>query len=102
MATTIQVLYPITDKTSFDYDYYATSHMKLVNQHFGPHVQSAHVTRGLASGPDTPPDYYAIATLNFATHDAMTAALAGGDPVFADIANYYNGHPQMLIGETIS
>lgn len=38
MPTTLQVLYPITDETRFDYDYYLSTHMALVGEHMGAHI----------------------------------------------------------------
>lgn len=102
MTVSLQVAYPIGDDTHFDYDYYLSTHMALVAEHFGPHMQSAQATKGLAGGPNTPPPYYAIATLIFADQDAMNAAMANGAPVIGDIPNFTNVQPQMLIGEVIA
>ena len=101
MAVSLQVLYPIKPDTTFDHDYYASKHMKLVAEHFGPYLVSAQAAKGVAGGPGAPPDFYAIATLVFESQDKMQAALAAGGPVLADIPNYTNTKPQMLIGEVI-
>ena len=100
MAVTLQVLYPITDGSNFDDAYYASTHMALVGEHMGPHIQSSVVTKGLAGGPDTPPAYHAIATIVFADQGAIDAAMAAAGPVLADIPNFTNATPQMLIGQT--
>lgn len=99
MSVSLQVLYPIKDGTSFDYDYYFKTHMDVVGQHMGPHIESTLVTKGVADGPDTPPSIYAIATIVFSDQDAMAAAMAVSGPVLADIPNFTNVQPQMLIGE---
>lgn len=101
MSASLQVIYPITADTSFDYDYYLSTHMQLVGQHMGPHIDSTVVTKGLAGGPDTPPGSYAIATILFKDQNAMNSALAAAEPVLADIPNFTNTQPQMLIGEVI-
>lgn len=101
MALSLQVLYPVTADTTFDHDYYMTSHVALIGQHMGPHVASTQITKGLAGGPDTPAGYYAIATITFADQAAMDAAMANAGPVLADVPNYYNAQPQMLIGEVM-
>jgi uncharacterized protein (TIGR02118 family) len=101
MAVTLQVIYPIGPDTRFDYDYYTESHMKLVAQHMGPHIERTVVTRGLASGPDTPPGHYAVATIVFADQDRMNAAMAVSGPVMADVPNFTNVKPDILIGEVI-
>lgn len=101
MSVTLQVMYPITDATKFDYGYYTGPHVEIVNTHLGAHLESHSISKGLAGGPDTPPGFYAIYTARFADMDSLQAALSGAGPVLADIPNYYNGQPQMLIGEVL-
>lgn len=101
MSVSLQVLYPISDGTRFDYDYYLSTHMNLVGEHMGPHIERTLVTRGNAGGPDTPPSIYAIATIVFADQDAMGAAMKSSGPVMADIPNFTDVQPQILIGEVV-
>jgi uncharacterized protein (TIGR02118 family) len=101
MAVSLQVIYPISEDTNFNYDYYTTTHMEVVGAHMGPHIQSTLVTKGLAGGPDTPPGSYAVATILFDDQAAFDAAMAVSEPVLADIPNFTNSQPQMLIGEVI-
>ncbi|MCK0150371.1 EthD family reductase [Marivita sp. S6314] len=102
MALTLQVIYPISDDTHFDYDYYLGTHMPLVGEHMGAHIDSTLVTKGLAGGPDAPPQTYAIASMVFADKSALDAAMAAAGPVVADIKNFTNTTPQMLVGEVIA
>jgi uncharacterized protein (TIGR02118 family) len=102
MALALQVIYPIVDGTHFDVDYYLGTHMPLVGEHMGPHIASTLVTKGLAGGPDTPPGIYAIATMTFEDQAAMDAAMKASGPVIADIPNFTDTRPQMLIGEVIA
>lgn len=101
MAMSLQVIYPIKPGTKFDMDYYADTHMQMVNDHMGNHIASLVVTKGLAGGPDTPPPYYAVATMTFADQAALDTALNAAGPVVADIPNFTNTIPQMLVGEVI-
>jgi uncharacterized protein (TIGR02118 family) len=101
MAYSLQVLYPIGPETTFDYDYYLQRHMILVEQVMGPHASSIQATKGLASGPDNPPEFYAIATLIFDTTEKLEAAVAASGPVTADIPNYTNTKAHMLLGEVL-
>lgn len=101
MAVSMQVLYPVADGTTFDFDYYGSTHMALVQEHFGAHMQSAQASKGLAGGPDTPPPYHAIATLVFDSQDDLNAAMANAGPVLGDIPNFTNVQPQVLIGEVL-
>jgi len=75
--------------------------MDIVGNAIGPHIEKVVVTKGLTGGPDTPAGYHAIATITFADQPAMDAAMAAIGPAVADIPNFYNGQPQMLIGEVI-
>lgn len=102
MPVSVQVIYPVSDDTHFDYDYYASTHMQIVAEHMGPHIQSRLVTKGLAGGPDTPPPFYAIATMVFADQAAMAAALKASGPVMSDLPNFTNVQPQMLVGDVIA
>lgn len=101
MAVSLQVLYPVKPDTTFDFDYYASTHLGLVAEHMGPFMVSSQVTRGLAGGPDAPPDFYTIFTAIFASQEKMDAAMAAARPVLTDIPNYTNTQPQMLIGEVV-
>lgn len=101
MALSLQVIYPITDGTHFDMDYYLGTHMPLVGVHMGPHIAQTLVTKGLAGGPDTPPGIFAVATMTFADQAAMDAAMKASGPVLADIPNFTDSKPQMLIGEVV-
>ena len=102
MALSLQVIYPNTPGTSFDMDYYLDTHMSLVDKHMGPHLASSLVTRGVPGGPDTPPPFHAIATFTFADKAAMEAAMSNSQPLLADIPNFTDTAPQMLIGEVVA
>ena len=102
MTLSLQVIYPVSDGSQFDMNYYQDTHLPMVGEHMGQHIQSATVTKGLAGGPDTPAGYHAVATILFAGQTEMDAALAAAGPVLDDIANFTNVTPDMLIGEVIS
>jgi uncharacterized protein (TIGR02118 family) len=101
MSLSLQVLYPIAKETNFNYEYYFEKHMKLVKDTFGDHLDSTLVTKGIASGPNKPAVYYAIATMIFKNQSAMDLALSKASVVMEDIPNYTNTDPVMLIGEVI-
>jgi len=102
MTASVQVIYPIGDDTHFDYDYYTSKHMDLVNEHMGPHIQNTLVTKGLAGGPEAPPDFYVVASFTFADQAAMGAALDAVGLVLADLPNFTNSMPHMLIGDVLA
>jgi uncharacterized protein (TIGR02118 family) len=99
MPASLQVLYSAGKGTHFDHDYYANKHFVIVDDCVGEHIQSRVVTKGNASGPDTPPGYHAIATILFADQAAMDAAMSKLGPAIEDIPNFTNSQPEMLIGE---
>lgn len=102
MAVSLQVLYPTDNGTTFDHDYYAEKHMAIVGEHMAPHFESAVIAKGLASGPDFPPAFHAVATMVFADQAGLDAAMGAAGPALADIPNFYSGQPVMLIGEVIA
>ena len=101
-TSSIQVMYPITETSNFDYDYYFSKHMKIVGETLGEHIQSTLVTRGITGGPDVPAGFYAIATIVFEDQSAMDLALSKLDTALGDIPNFTDTEPVMLIGEVVS
>lgn len=100
MSHSLQVLYP-AENTSFDHDYYIDRHMALVDEQFGKHIEKTVITKGMAGGPNVPAGFHAIATMVFADKGALDAALAASGPALADIPNFYDGKPIVLIGEVV-
>lgn len=101
MPVSLQVAYPVSDDSTFDLEYYLSTHMELVGKHMGPYVESTLVTKGLAGGPGVPAPFHVIATIVFKDQDALNSALGASADVLADIPNFTNIQPQMLIGEVI-
>ncbi len=99
MSVSLQVLYSTADGTTFDHDYYSSTHMPIVAKHMGPHFERSVIVKGLAGGPDTPAGFHTIATMVFRDQSALDAAMAAAGPALEDIPNFYSGEPQMLIGE---
>ena len=102
MALAIQIFYPAGDGINFDFDYFVNSHIKLVGRHWGKYLVSTSLVRGIASGPDMPPAFSIVATLTVADQAALDAILANSAEVNADVPNYTNATPQILIGEVIA
>jgi uncharacterized protein (TIGR02118 family) len=92
----ISVLYPVTPDTTFDMDYYLTSHVPLVRRLLEP--MGLRDTRVLTSAPDSP--YPVIAELTFDDLDSLNAALAAhGAETQDDIPNFTNVTPLIQISE---
>lgn len=101
MAVSMQVLYPVGDDTTFDHDYYTTKHMDIVNTTMGSHIDNVVVIKGIAGGPKTPAGYHAIATIICKDQGTLDAMLAVSETALADIPNFTNVQPQLLIGEVV-
>lgn len=99
MTMTLQVVYPVTEGTTFDYDYYFDTHMDMVQEHMGAYLTEAFATRGVSGGPGTPAPFHAIATIKFADQAALNAALKASPPLMADIPNFTDATAQVLIGQ---
>ena len=90
----ITILYPRTDDSTFDMDYYTTSHMPLLAEVLGDACQGW----GAATIPAG--KYAAIGWATVTDHDAFKAAMgARGAEVMGAVPNYTNVQPEMLIGE---
>ncbi|KIC11841.1 ethyl tert-butyl ether degradation protein EthD [Leisingera sp. ANG-M1] len=101
MPVSLQVIYPVSAESRFDHGYYAATHMALVDEYIAPHTQSIIVTKGLTGGPDVPAPFHAVATMVFADQAALDAAMQAAGPALADIPNFTNVQPQILIGDVV-
>ncbi|MFK7879651.1 EthD family reductase [Roseobacter sp.] len=101
MSVSLQVMYPAKAETTFDHNYYLSTHMDLLDKHMGAHIASTVVTKGLAGADDAPAGYHVIATILFKDQAAFGAAMAAAAPVVADISEFYSGTPEMLVGEVV-
>ena len=99
MTVSLQVLYPTENNTTFDHEYYAATHLPIVDKHMGPHLDDILIVKGLAGGPDVPAGFHTIATMTFKDQAALDSALAAAGPALEDIPNFFSGQPQMLIGQ---
>ena len=88
------VLYPRSDTSTFDADYWVKTHMPLVGAKLASSTWEADV-----AGPDQP--HHGIAHISFPDMEAFGAAMgsAGMGEVAADIANYTNVAPQLYVSE---
>lgn len=102
MGISMQVIYPALEGSRFDHDYYAKSHLALVEEHLGAYLASTLVTKGQSGGPGKAAGYHAIATLVFADEDAFRKAMKVAGPVLADVPNYTDVEPEVLIGEVVA
>ena len=101
--TVLQVCYK--HGVRFDEGYYVGTHGPLAGSVLGPHglqrVEILKVTGGLDG---TPPPYQIIFSAYFASPADLQKALQ--DPrvpeVMADIRNFYDGMPDVMIGDVLA
>ncbi len=86
----ISVMYPYKEGTKFDFEYYQTTHMQLVQKHlksFG--LIKTGVDQGISGGGDEPPPYICIGHLYFETLEGYDKGIAEvGSILRGDIPNF--------------
>ena len=90
----VTILYPQTDDSSFDMDYYTSTHMPMLAEALGDDCHgwgAATINDGKWAAMG-----WAVAT----SADTFNAAMAEhGAKIMGDVPNYTNVRPEMLIGE---
>jgi uncharacterized protein (TIGR02118 family) len=90
----VTILYPRTDDSTFDMDYYTSTHMPMFAESLGDACQgwgAADIAKG---------KFAAMGWIVADSQDAFRAAMAEhGAKIQGDVPNYTNVQPEMLIGE---
>jgi len=96
MAKLIALYKTPTDPAAFD-DYYFNRHLPLARGIVG--LTGYEVSRGPVASPLGASPYHMVATLSFASMDALQAALASptGQAAAADLANFASGGVELLV-----
>jgi uncharacterized protein (TIGR02118 family) len=97
----IAVLYPNSDGSTFDVDYYKRTHMPLVQEKLGSlGLLGCEVDAGIPGLGDEHPAYAAIGYMFFETRKAFLAGFAQvGAELVADVLNYTNIQPVIQISD---
>jgi len=97
----MSVLYPQSEGSTFDLDYYVNSHMPMVQDKLGAACKGVAVEAGIAGRtPDAPPMYTAMGHLLFDSMEAFQAAFAvHGEEIRADVPNFTNIRSVVQISE---
>lgn len=99
----VSVMYPNEAGAEFDFDYYLTTHMTLVDKHLKPFglIRSS-VDKGVSGGGDDPAPYICIGNLYFETEEGYGKGSAEAGPVLrGDIPNFTNLTPIRQISEIL-
>ena len=91
------VVYPRKDGSTFDLDYYHTTHMPLVTKYWKNHGLKSFSVAKLSD--DSP--YSIVATLEWESPESISKALgdANTKEVMDDVANFSSEKPIFLTGE---
>ena len=90
----VHILYPRTDDSTFDMDYYVGKHMPMLADALGDSCKGWGATACM--GGDTA----AIGWAMVESKDAFDAAMAEhGASIMGDVPNYTNAEPQLVLGD---
>ncbi len=99
----VSIMYPNDQGARFDFDYYRTTHMDLVEKHlkaFG--LIKTGVDRGLSGSGDEPAPYICIGNLYFDSRDGYDRGIAEVASVLrGDIPNFTDITPIRQISEIL-
>jgi uncharacterized protein (TIGR02118 family) len=96
----LNVIYPNREGTRFDTDYYGSTHIPLAMKVMK--ADSVTLIAGVPMG-DAPAPYAMICHFEFASSEALQAALAdpGMAEVRADVANFTDIAPTVMLGRSL-
>jgi len=90
----VSILYPQTEDSSFDMEYYTSTHMPMLAESIGDACSGWGAAR-VGDGK-----WAAIGWATVESQDAFDAAMAEhGAKIMGDVANYTNVRPELLVGE---
>jgi len=90
----VHIMYPKTEDSTFDMDYYTSSHMPMLANALGDACTGWGAIT-VKAGP-----WAAIGWATVETQEAFDAAMAEhGKAIMGDVANYTNVAPEMIIGD---
>jgi len=98
----VSIYYPSSAGSTFDADYYLSSHMPLVREKLGRALLRDEVWKGAGNEEASPP-YEVVLHMYFNDAESFNAAFAPhADALTADIPNYTNITPVIQLEETLS
>jgi uncharacterized protein (TIGR02118 family) len=97
----VSVLYPNTEGSKFDMNYYLHTHTPMLQQKLGAALKSVAIEEGIAGGtPGSRPTYRVLCHLGFDSVDVFQKAFAPhAKDIMGDIANYTDVQPVIQIGD---
>ena len=97
----VSVLYPNTEGSNFNMDYYCNTHIPMVKGKLGPALKGVAVEEGLGGAePGSSATYAAMGHLIFESVETFQAAFGPhADAIIGDIPNYTNVEPTIQVSE---
>ena len=90
----VHIMYPKTDESTFDMDYYTSTHMPMLADALGDACKSWGATT-VKAGP-----WAAIGWAMVESQEAFDAAMAEhGGKIMGDVPNYTNVAPELVVGD---
>ena len=95
----VVAIYPNREGSRFDAAYYRDSHAPLAQRLQIPHgLLGLRLSEGLAALDGTPPAFWMLSEMRFASRDGFDAAMAEwGAALFADTPNYTDVEPVLQL-----
>ena len=100
----VSILYPNEEGKKFDYNYWTTTHLALVQGLLGPKgLVNGEMEKGISGAdPNAPADFIAMGHLYFNTVEEVHAAfMEHAGAIMGDLSNYTDIKPQIQISETL-
>jgi uncharacterized protein (TIGR02118 family) len=99
----LSVMYPQTADSTFDWNYYTTTHFELVGKYLSSKgLLRTEVDKGVGGfPPGAPAPYHAIGHLFFSSVAELANALSTSPELIADQKNYYSGESVVQISEVV-
>ncbi len=99
----VSIMYPNDQGATFDFEYYRSTHSKLVEEHLKPFgLVKFGIDKGISGGGDQPAPYICIGHLYFETREGYDRGIAEvGSLLRADIPNFTNTTPLRQINEIL-
>lgn len=92
----VLIIYPISENSTFDMDYYTNSHMPMFADALGEGCQDWGVM-------EPSEKYHAIAWAIIDSQETFDTTMANhGARILADIPNYTSAEPEVVVGPVVS
>ena len=95
----VSIMYPYSDKSNFNIDYYCDKHIPMVQKYFGGTCQGVSVDEGIIDkNTNQFPAFYAMAHFYFESIKAFQDAMAPyAEKIMGDAVNYTDVEPVIQI-----